>query len=158
MKQMLRALGYLAVLIIGFAGGTIFAYVRSYSALWGQVGENNAEELMFHLVTLSKLRLGRIDEAIKYIEVPIDGQVLMIANGQNAGLHPNPEKMTATSLRALQMAKAYRALYPSTTDTSNPPAAEILAPIPNIELGKCDSTFCQLIKAGAKRANTDGKK
>jgi hypothetical protein len=147
MKRAFRILSYLVVLAIGVLAGRVWGTWSDYSQLFDQVAQRDSVEVDTRVTALSQIRLGRIDDAIEFLEMPLDNEVLMIALGESKTLKLNPKNMKPSCLKALQMAKAYRSLYPSTESSSEPPPEQILAQVPDIRFpAECEGALCTLLK------------
>ena len=147
LRRMAHIFGYAAVLCVGVFAGRIWGTINDYSALWGQVADRDSVDVSNRVTVLSQLRLGRVDDAINFLEIPLDNQVMMIAFGESSWLKLHPESMSRSRLHALQAAKAYRSVYPSQNEPSEPPPSEIFAQIPDITFpAECQGALCKLVK------------
>ena len=147
MKRAFRILSYLVVLVIGVLVGRMWGTWVDYSQLFNQVALRDSVEVETRVTALSQLRLGRVEDAIEFLEIPLDNQVLMIAFGESKTLNLKPKNMTPTCLKALQMAKAYRSLYPSVEPSTDPPPDKIFAQVPDITFPpECEGALCTLLK------------
>ena len=147
LKRIAHILGYATVLCVGVFAGRIWGTMQDSSALWGQVADRDSVDVNNRVTVLSQLRLGRVDDAINFLEIPLDNQVMMIAFGENSSLKLQPASMTPSRLKALQAAKAYRSVYPSEEETSEPPPSQIFAQVPDITFpAECEGALCTLVK------------
>ena len=147
LKRFAHIFGYAFVLCVGVLAGRIWGTMQDLSALWGQVADRDSVDVNNRVTVLSQLRLGRVDDAINFLEIPLDNQVIMIAFGENSSLKLQPASMTPSRLRALQAAKAYRSVYPSEEETSEPPPSQIFGQIPDITFpAECEGALCTLVK------------
>ncbi len=144
---MANIFGYAVVLCVGVLAGRIWGTMQDFSALWSQVADRDSVDVNNRVTVLSQLRLGRVDDAINFLEMPLDNQVMMIAFGESNSLQLQPASMSPSRLKALQAAKAYRSVYPSQEETSEPPPATIFAQIPDITFpAECEGALCKLVK------------
>ena len=147
LRRMAHFFGYAAVLCVGVLAGRIWGTMQNSSAFWSQVADRDSDEVSSRVTALSQLRLGRVDEAINSLEEPLDGQIMMIALAESSSLVLNPASMSRSRLDALQEAKAYRSVYPSEAESTEPPPATIFAQIPDITFPtECEGALCKLVK------------
>ena len=154
-KRVANIFGYVAVLCVGVLAGRIWGALQNSSAFWSQFADRESDEVSSRVTVLSQLRLGRVDDAINTLEVPLDGQIMGIALAESSSLILNPASMSRSRLDALQEAKAYRSVYPSEAESTEPPPATIFAQIPEITFpAECESALCKLVKdRQSKEAN-----
>lgn len=147
LRRIAHIFGYAAVLCVGVLAGRIWGTMEDSSVLWRQVADRDSVDVSSRVTVLSQLRLGRVDDAINFLEVPLDNQVMMIAFGESSWLKLHPTSMKPIRLHALQAAKAYRSVYPSEDETTEPPPATIFAQIPDITFpAECEGALCTLVK------------
>ena len=157
MKVLLKLSTIAGILGIGFVLGLGAGATWILRSTTSAQGQREANQLMLDIHTLSELRLGRVDQAIAVLEVPLDNRVAMIAYGADPSLALDPQSLDAPSLEALTAAKAYRVLFPASHAATQPPVEKMLATIPSLNVdGKdCDSGLCLLIQTAARQQNTE---
>lgn len=127
------------VLVVSGTAGYITGRLADMEQRFGGLAEMHAEELRLHVETLSLLRLGETERAIRLLETLVDGEITIVTQPGSiplAGLSDHCK-------RGLGQATAYRQKYPS----NEARVLEALQRVPEARIPKdCDSGFCRLLK------------
>ena len=146
-KLGLAALFFLVFVVGCFAGLMASSYLY-YRHVFSKAVDENAVDLRWEIMTLSRLRLGEIDAVIDDLEMRIDGNIRSVA------LTPNIPR-TDYGYEALKAAKTYRDIYPSGSERAFQ-VNDALKDIPKIETFECETPLCRLVKtkAATKKDNS----
>jgi len=139
-RYMLTLVG---VLIAGGAAGYATGRLQDMGHRLGGLAEMHAGELAFHVETLSLLRMGDTEGAVRTLETLVDGEIGIVAQPGQIPL----AGLSDCNRKVLGLAKAYRRKYPS----SNAAVQESLRDVPAREFrneSKCDSATCRLLRPG----------
>jgi hypothetical protein len=135
--------------ILGGLGGVGVASYQYFRHVFGDVAKRDSSILMERVEVLSRLRLAESEEAIRLLEVPLDIQILSVASAASpSGINLDSLAPQGLQLKALQIAKAYRTIYPSASNTE-PPVKDVLQRIPamqRVDKNNCNSGICRLIE------------
>lgn len=155
MKRRTAILSHVAILFAGVSLGYVWGFESSWRELWSQTADRDTRELANRVNILSHLRLGQTDHAISTLEMPIDEEVVIIAHAGSPDFKLIPDAIPKARLHALQMAKAYREIYPAAPSRIQPSPAVVFEQIPSLTLSSmradCESGFCTLIKSRSPR-------
>ena len=133
-RHMLTVAG---VLVVGVIVGYVIRPVADLGTLFGQIANKDAGELMFHVETLTLLRLGEKEEAIRLLELLVDGEILTVSQPNHYPL----ARLSRSAKKQLGVAKAYRQKYPS----SEARVQEVLQQAPEAQIGR---NLSRLLKLG----------
>lgn len=163
MHRVKTSIRHFAILLAGIVAGFAMGFTQSHTALWNQVADRETHDLKNRINILSQLRLNQNAEAIQSLEAFIDTQVVNIAYAEDATFEVDRVQLNSTTirsdrLRALQMAKAYRAKYPSIDNRIVPSPTLVLAEVPPLSAAaqkkECTNAFCTLFLQEPDLANS----
>lgn len=126
------------VFVVGCFAGLMTSSYLYYPHVFSTAVDENAVDLHWEIMTVSRLRLGEIDTVIDDLEMRVDGNIRSVA------LTPNIPR-TDYRYEVLKAAKTYRDIYPSRSERASQ-VNDALKDIPKIETFECENSLCRLVK------------
>ncbi len=129
---------FFLVFVVGCFAGLMTSSYLYYRHVFSKAVDENAVDLRWEIMTLSRLRLGEIDAVIDDMEMRVDGNIRSVA------LTPNIPR-TDYRYEALKAAKTYRDIHPSQSKRAFQ-VNDALKDIPKIETFECETPLCRLVE------------
>lgn len=137
-KRFTRTALIVALALVAFAGGYAAGHRTTLAWTMGMLSAETRGNLQDRIETLARLRTGDTDGAIALLDEAVDTATMTLPQGK-----PWPE-LAPDARSALQLAKAYRTVYPPADSQAE--LVALLATVPMPDLEYCSPALQELLR------------
>lgn len=141
-KRFTRTALTVILALVAFAGGYTAGHRTTFAWTMGMLSTETQGNLHHRIETLARLRTGDTDGAIALLEQAVDSAAGSLGQGK-----PYPE-LDPDIRFALQLARAYRDVYPAAN--ADPELAAFLATVPPPDVRYCSPALQSLLQKPPK--------
>jgi hypothetical protein len=141
-RTMMRGALLALIAVAAFVGGVSIGQRRSMDMLRSMMASETTGNLAQRVETLARIRTGDHSGAIAWLEQAVDSATTTLPMGKPwSGLDRSTQS-------AMQLAKAYRSVYPAATDTA---LVQLLETVPMPAIEYCSPALRKVLADGARQ-------